>query len=116
MSPYARDKYLDSIEVNSRSTLVVLTDQRVVALRVPRERSGEYVALWHVLWTELLHTETQAPANVVLHLREYTRKKRIFEKTRITRVIKTTPGTNQMERLMDMIPREMARRTLQEVR
>ena len=111
MSSYARDKYLDSIEVNSRSTLVVLTDQRVVALRVPRERSGEYVALWHVLWTELLHTETQAPADVVLHLREYTRKKRIFEKTRITRVIKTTPGTNQMERLMDMIPREMARHT-----
>jgi len=110
-TPYARDRYLDSIEVDSRSTLVVLTDQRIAALRVPRERRDEYVALWHVSWSELLHAETQAPADVVLHLREYTRKKRIFEKSRITRVVKTTPGTDQMERLIDMISREVTRRT-----
>lgn len=40
---------------------------------------------------------------MVLHLKEYNRKKRVFEKHRITRVIQTTPGTDQSKTLMEMI-------------
>ena len=75
MSSYARDKYLDSIEVNSSSTLVVLTDQRVVALKAPRERDA-YVALWQYCGPNSF-TETQAPAG-----RGVT-PERIHEKTNI---------------------------------
>ena len=106
---YGRDKYLGSVEVNSRAYLIVLTDQRVVTLK--RTAADKYVALWHVGWHELLHVEVQAPANCVLHLKEYSRKKRLFEKQRITRVIKTTPGTNQPEELTAMIADEMTRRS-----
>jgi hypothetical protein len=106
---YGRDKYLGSVEVNSRAYLIVLTDQRVVTLK--RTAADKYVALWHVGWHELLHVEVQAPANCVLHLKEYSRKKRLFEKQRITRVIKTTPGTNQAEELTAMIADEMTRRS-----
>ena len=108
---YSQDKYFDSMEVAAKSMMVVLTDKRVVALtRVSRE--DKYFAQWHVSWSELLHVETQAPAHVVLHLKEYSRKKRIFEKRRITRIIPTTPGTDQAQLLADMIQDVMRRRRL----
>jgi len=106
---YDREKYLGSVEVHSSAYLIGLTDQRVVTLK--RTAADKYVALWHVGWHELRNVEVQAPANCVLHLKEYSRKKRLFEKQRITRVIKTTPGTNQAEELTAMIADEMTRRS-----
>lgn len=102
-SYYSADKYLASMEVNSRTAMIVLTDRRVVALRRISLKEDKYLSKWHVAWSELLHVETQGLAQVVLHLKEYNRKKRVFEKHRITRVIETTPGTDQATALMEMI-------------
>ena len=51
---YARDKYIASLDVNAKTTLVVLTNERVVAFeRKPTPDGDQYVALWHAGWDEL---------------------------------------------------------------
>jgi vacuolar protein sorting-associated protein 13A/C len=106
---YSRDKYISSLDANSKTTLIVLTDQRVVMLKRVSPTEEKYVALWHCVWSELLHVEVQPPSNVVLHLKEYSKKKRVFEKKRISRVIETTPATQQSRVLMLMISEEIKR-------
>ena len=104
---YARDKYIASLEVNARTLLVVLTNERVVAFeRKPTPDGDQYVALWHAGWDELADVVVEEPARVVLQLKEF-RKTRVFDKMKTARVVQCTPATQQAQVLAGMIRKEL---------
>lgn len=104
---YARDKYIASLDVNAKTLLVVLTNERVVAFeRKPTPDGDQYVALWHAGWDELADVVVEEPARVVLQLKEF-RKTRVFDKMKTARVVQCTPATQQAQVLAGMIRKEL---------
>lgn len=102
---YRTDAYETHLGVPGRR-IVMLTNRRLLMLSMPEGDDTDLmrepcVADWSVEWTDLMTMEllrvqgdppTYPPAALVIHLKRYSRDRRIFDRRELKRVIYCAPG------------------------